>query len=234
MTIFLKCDIIGTGRSETSPHDDVGEAFFIALDQHTDGGRIVSRIFCIVGKSASGKDTIYRAILAERPTNLIPIIPYTTRPQRVGERDGVDYHFVTVEQLKELERADKVIEKREYVTTKGLWVYFTARFDLHEGEDYILITTLEGAQSLTAHYGADTVTVVYLDADDKTRLLRYIERESKQAKPDYAEVCRRFLADQKDFSEEHIRKLPNLYTIDAGRSVEDCLSAWNRLYHSTR
>lgn len=194
----------------------------------------MSRIFCIVGQSASGKDTLYREILAERPANLIPIVPSTTRPQRVGERNGVDYHFVTMEELAALEAAGEVIEKREYYTTQGLWVYFTMRFDLRAGEDYILITTLEGAKSLTSYYGADTVTVVYLEADEKTRLLRYIERESKQEKPDYAEVCRRFLADQKDFSQAHIRDLSNLHSIDATQSIADCMAAWRRLYHSYR
>ena len=216
------------------PYDRVGKALFLALDQRMEEEKAVSRIFCIVGKSASGKDTVYREILASRPANLIPIVPATTRPQRVGECNGVDYHFVTMEQLAAMDAAGEVIEKREYHTTQGLWVYFTMRFDLEEGKDYILITTLEGAQSLTAYYGADTVTVVYLHADDKIRLLRYIERESRQAKPDYAEVCRRFLADQKDFAEENIRALPNLYMIDAGHSVEECLAAWRHLYHSTR
>ena len=192
----------------------------------------MSRIFCIIGQSASGKDTLYREILADRPANLIPIVPATTRPQRVGERNGVDYQFVTMEELRVLEAAGEVIEKREYHTTQGLWGYFTLRFDLREGEDYLLITTPEGAKSLTAYYGADTVTVVYMDADEKTRLLRYIERESRQANPDYAEVCRRFLADKKDFAQEHLHMLSNLHSIDATQSIEDCLAAWRRLYHS--
>ena len=70
----------------------------------------MSRIFCIIGQSASGKDTLYREILADRPANLIPIVPATTRPQRVGERNGVDYQFVTMEELRVLEAAGEVIE----------------------------------------------------------------------------------------------------------------------------
>ena len=68
----------------------------------------MSRIFCIIGQSASGKDTLYREILADRPANLIPIVPATTRPQRVGERNGVDYQFVTMEELRVLEAAERL------------------------------------------------------------------------------------------------------------------------------
>ena len=231
---FLEVCYNDIGRSEPSPRHGVGEAFFLALLQFTDGEKIVSRIYCIVGKSASGKDTVYREILAERPDSLIPIVPYTTRPQRVGERNGVDYHFVSFDELAAFEAAGRVIEKREYHTTQGLWVYFTLQFELEEGKDYILINTLEGAKSLTRHYGAETVSVVYLEADDKTRLLRYIERESRQATPDYAEVCRRFLADQKDFSEAHMREMGNLIVIDSSKSVAESVEAWRNLYHSHR
>ena len=152
----------------------------------------MNRIFCIVGKSASGKDTIYKEILANRESNLIPVVPYTTRPMRVGEQNGVDYNFVTVEQLETLEREEKIIEKRQYFTTQGIWYYFTVKFDIDEKNDYILISTLEGAKAITDYYGKDRVHVVYLSLDDKTRLLRCIEREAKQKTPDFSEVCRRF------------------------------------------
>ena len=191
----------------------------------------MSRIFCIVGKSSSGKDTLYRGILAQSP-ELIPVVPYTTRPRRVTERDGVDYWFVTDAQLEQLEREGRVIEKRCYQTIQGPWNYFTVRFEPDERRDRIMITTLEGAKALMAHYGADAVHVVYLQADDKTLLLRYIERETLQEKPDFAEVCRRFLTDRADFAEEKLSVFPNLYRIDANQSPEACLKSWERIYNT--
>ena len=160
----------------------------------------MGKIFCIVGKSASGKDTIFREIVNKYENKLEKVVLYTTRPKREGERDGVDYNFVTENELKRLENEGKVIEKRSYNTTQGVWTYFTTEFELEEDKDYILINTLEGAKSISECYGSENVCVVYLCVDDKIRLLRYIERESLQKNPDYAEVCRRFIADQKDFS----------------------------------
>lgn len=194
----------------------------------------VSKIFCLVGKSASGKDTLFKEILARKEETLVPVIPYTTRPKRRNEGEGVDYHFSTEEDLERFRAEGRVIEERQYNTTQGVWRYFTVRFEVEPGRDYILITTLEGALSLSEAYGADMVQIVYLTLDDKTRLLRCIDREAKQATPDYEEVCRRFIADQKDFSDEHLRALPNLHPIDTARSLPDCLAQWQKLYERSR
>lgn len=190
----------------------------------------MSRIFCIVGKSASGKDTIYKKIIKTYFSNLIPIIPYTTRPKRVGEINGVDYNFVNEEQLLSLEKEGKVIEKRQYSTTQGIWCYFTFKFEIEKKNDYILITTLDGAAKIMEEYGSDLVHLVYLVLDDKIRLLRCIERESKQENPDYLEVCRRFIADQNDFSPSKISLFKNIHYINTNLNIEKCIEKWNEIY----
>lgn len=194
----------------------------------------MSKIFCLVGKSASGKDTLFKEILAQKGDDLVPVTPYTTRPKRSNEDEGVDYHFATESDLERFRAEGRVIEERQYNTTQGIWRYFTVRFELETGKNYILITTLEGAVSLSAAYGAETVQIVYLALDDRTRLLRCIDREARQERPDYVEVCRRFIADQKDFSDEHLQALPNLCPIDAARSLSECLVQWQTLYEQSR
>lgn len=190
----------------------------------------MSRVFCLLGKSCSGKDTLYARIL-ERHPELVPVIPHTTRPRRTGEIDGQAYRFVTREQLRQYEARGDVIEKREYHTVQGLWTYFTPRFDLDA--DRLLITTLEGIQAIIDRYGGQNVCAVYLHVDDHTRLLRCLEREERQENPDYTELCRRFLADQSDFSPEKLKKFPNLHPIDSGAEIGECLAQFEALYHST-
>lgn len=187
-------------------------------------------IFCIIGKSASGKDTLYKNILEKKDSRLVSVIPYTTRPKRVDEKDGVNYHFVTRSFLAQLEASGNVIEKRSYNTVRGEWVYFTARFDVKKELNYILITTPEGVRKIAEFYGSDSVCTVYMDIDDKTRLLRCIERESQQTSPNYAEVCRRFVADSEDFSPEIIDSIRNLKRIDAAESEQGCLAQWLEIY----
>ena len=57
----------------------------------------MGKIFYIMGKSATGKDTIYEELLEHRGLGLRPLIMYTTRPIRANETDGVQYHFTDVE-----------------------------------------------------------------------------------------------------------------------------------------
>ena len=58
----------------------------------------MGKIYYIMGKSSSGKDTLFRKIKQELPM-LQTVTLYTTRPKREGEREGVEYHFVTDEQM---------------------------------------------------------------------------------------------------------------------------------------
>lgn len=51
----------------------------------------MGKIFCLMGKSASGKDTIYSRLLKMPELTLKKVIPYTTRPMRQGEIDGDTY-----------------------------------------------------------------------------------------------------------------------------------------------
>lgn len=78
----------------------------------------MSRIYYIMGKSATGKDTIYKELLKLR-TDLKTIIPYTTRPIRQGEKNGVEYYFTSPETLREWKDSGKIIELRTYETVMG-------------------------------------------------------------------------------------------------------------------
>ncbi|CCZ26252.1 putative uncharacterized protein [[Ruminococcus] torques CAG:61] len=136
------------------------------------------------------------------------IVPYTTRPIREGEKDGVEYYFVDPEQFRAMKEDGKVIESRSYNTKCGIWTYFTAddgQIDL-SAADYLLIGTLVSYQALREYFGEEAIVPVYLEVEDGLRLARALERERRQEKPKYAEMCRRFLADEEDFSEENLIK----------------------------
>ena len=82
-------------------------------------------IFYLMGKSSSGKDTIFRRLMEDEDLSLETIVSYTTRPIREGEVEGVEYHFVKDYEMEEMEKKGLVIEKRTYDTVCGLWNYFT-------------------------------------------------------------------------------------------------------------
>ena len=166
----------------------------------------MGKLFYLMGKSASGKDTIYKKVKEEMP-ELKPIVIYTTRPIREGETEGVEYYFVDESKLQELEQAGKVIELRAYNTVHGVWKYFTVDDGQFDREDHLIaIGTLESYVQLRKYFGDEKLVPIYVEVEDGIRLERALAREKAQKVPKYEELCRRFLADAADFSEEKLQK----------------------------
>lgn len=166
----------------------------------------MGKIFYVMGKSATGKDTVYNRLLEDPTLPLKTVVLYTTRPIRVGEENGVTYHFRDIPWFLEQEKAGKVIESRMYPTMLGPWYYFTmddGQIDL-ENQNYLMIGTPEGCVKLRAYFGEEPIVPIYLEIDDGERLRRAWARECGQKKPRFDEVCRRYLADEEDFAPEKL------------------------------
>lgn len=185
----------------------------------------MGRIYYIMGKSATGKDTVYKELLVRCP-ELQTIVPYTTRPIREGEVHGVEYYFTTNEELDRMKESGKVIELRTYHTVMGAWNYFTAddgQFDLESDVDYLMIGTLESYEMMCRYFGESALIPVYIEIPDGIRLHRATVREDAQKKPNYREVCRRYLADEEDFSEKKLNRL-NINKRFINLELSECLN----------
>lgn len=183
----------------------------------------LGKIYCLMGKSGSGKDTVFREI--KKRTNLIPVVIYTTRPKRAGETNGQDYFFVDSSRISTFEKEGKLIECRSYNTVHGVWEYATVddgQIDLSKGS-YIMITTLDAFRNILKYFGKEHVVPVYLWVEDGLRLERAIMREKNQPDPKYAELCRRYLADSEDFSEDRLRKA-GVEKRYVNVNLEDCIN----------
>ena len=167
----------------------------------------MGRIFYIMGKSAVGKDRIYSVLRRDKELNLKNILLYTTRPIRKGERDGVDYYFIDEEQIQMFQKEEQIIEMRSYQTVHGIWRYLTVndgQFQL-EQQSCIMIGTLESYEKMKQYFGSSLLVPIYVKVDDGIRLERALKREREQENPKYSELCRRYLADEKDFSQEKLK-----------------------------
>jgi len=184
------------------------------------------KIFVLMGKSATGKDTIYKELLKIDSLGLKEVVIYTTRPIRAGERDGVEYFFVSENKLRELKEENKIIEIREYNTVHGVWSYFTVddgQIDL-DRHSSLIIGTLESYEQIRNYYGKDKVHPIYVEVDDGVRLQRALDREKIQETPRYAEMCRRYLADEEDFKEDNLKRLginKTYYNLDLEACIRD-------------
>ncbi len=188
----------------------------------------MGKIYYMMGKSSSGKDTLFKMLKKNFP-GLKEIILYTTRPLREGEVEGREYHFVTDQVLEKFKKDGKMIELRAYDTIHGIWKYATVddgQADLQDA-DYLSIGTLESYKKLQEYYGADKIVPLYIEVEDGERLFRALSRERLQEQPKYAEMCRRFLADTEDFSEDKLLKL-GIQKRFINDNIERCLDELKR------
>lgn len=118
----------------------------------------------------------------------------------------MEYHFIGEEQLEAMKSKGRVIEMRTYQTMYGPWSYATVedgQIDLSQGS-YMMIGTLESYESIRTYFGENGAVPIYIEVEDGERLIRAVNREKQQKNPKYTELCRRFLADETDFSEEKL------------------------------
>ena len=165
------------------------------------------KIIYIMGKSSSGKDTIFKKLKEKLDVNTY--VMYTTRPIRKDEIDGITYHYITDEKMQryiEGKEKNKLIEYRTYQTIHGPWTYATiADEQFKNNKNMLMLGTLESYQKMKELFKNELIPI-YIEVEDGIRLERALKREREQKEPKYEEMCRRFLADSKDFAEENLKK----------------------------
>ena len=135
-------------------------------------------IVALLGKSASGKDTMLSKLISG--LGFFRVLPVTTRPMRPGEENGRDYEFVSREEFEEMDRSGRFIESREYNTLfdgkPDVWYYATARdsIDLEKG-NYTAIVDLAALRAIRSEFGS-SVVAVFLDVPETVRKKRCFSR----------------------------------------------------------
>ena len=163
-------------------------------------------IYLFIGKSGSGKNYMLEQMLQNKP-HIKPMVSVTTRPPRVGEVNGVDYHFVSDEVFDNMLERNAFVEHREYNTEFGVWKYATLRKSNATTEDYAGIVDVQGAIDIINSYAPSVkVQVFYVSAPDDVRLERAKERGSF----DLDEWNRRLEKDKEDFSDNRLEELNDL------------------------
>lgn len=149
-------------------------------------------VVALFGKSGSGKDTLLQKIKYAKP-EYNKIVMTTTRPKRDYEIDGIHYHFTNPEEFAIKVLNGDLVE----ATSFNDWFYGT---DIHElKEEYINIGAFN-IQAIECMLDDNRLKVIpfYIQASDKTRLLRNLNREEN---PNCAEICRRYFTDEQDFDD---------------------------------
>lgn len=150
------------------------------------------KLLALFGESSAGKDSIQHW-LERKLKNIHGMVSYTSRPPRDYEIEGREYHFISQEEFEKLIVENKMLEH----TCFNNWYYGTYINELQKGKINVGVFNPQGIRNLLSHSDTIDILPVWIQAGEKERLLRSLNREQN---PNCAEVCRRFLADQKDFA----------------------------------
>lgn len=154
----------------------------------------MKKIFLVAGKACAGKDTLVKRLMAELDISMA--LSFTTRPMRTAEQQGVEYDFIDEQTFKDLWNNNQLAEYTSYKVANGdIWYYGLTKEELEKDSYVLAIVNPDGVEQIKKIYG-DRAIVIYITADDKQRIYRYIERDKSN---NIAECCRRYLADEKDF-----------------------------------
>lgn len=154
------------------------------------------KILALFGEAGSGKDYLRKAILTSDDRynpKLHGIVSTTTRPPRTNEKNGEDYYFVSDEEFGRKVLNFSMLE----ATSFNSWFYGTTIEDLDPSLVNIGVFSISAIEMLLSDERL-IVYPVYIKTLDKTRIIRQLERE---ANPNINEICRRYMADVKDFSD---------------------------------
>ena len=166
------------------------------------------QVIALIGMSGAGKDTMLKRTCEAHPLLFSPIVSCTTRPMRANEVAGVDYHFISIEEFTHKVLAGDMLEATEFRN----WFYGTPINSLAEDKINIGVFNPAGVEALIGDPRL-SVLPVKINCDDKVRLMRCLEREPH---PDCHEICRRFFADQEDFTKMELEEYAVVDTSNGG------------------
>lgn len=174
------------------------------------------KIIALMGKAGSGKDTVLRELMKLYPDKLHEIVSCTTRPPREGEKNGINYYFLSVEDFTKKILNGEMLE----ATMFNDWCYGTMKSALDSKKWNIGVFNPQGIRCLQEEKDIELVTY-WIDASDKTRLLRQLNREEN---PDVYEIIRRFHTDDEDFNPYELDDIH--YIIYLNEAPEDLEKAY--------
>ena len=151
---------------------------------------------CIVltGAMASGKTSLAWFLEQE---GIKRVTTYTTRPKRPGEKDGVDYNYISEEEFLDLKKKHFFAETTHYDTVFGRWYYGSAKEDYRSEEDKVIVLNPRGVMCL-----AEDAFVVLIDLPEEILVRRALLRGDTPE-----EITRRIISDKLDFQKLKVNKL---------------------------
>jgi len=155
-------------------------------------------LYVVMGGSSTGKDSIINKLKNEYGYEIC--VSSTTRPKRENEKDGIDYHFISIERFLHKLKNNELLEVRDYPTSFGIWYYGLDKSSVHIDRTQLVILDAKGYETVVNKLGKENVTGIYIYANERDKIIRALNRESnREDLKFYEELYRRMLSDLHDF-----------------------------------
>ena len=178
-------------------------------------------IFVLSGPSGSGKTTLCGLLLKEKALKkmFVKSISCTTRPKRLGEREGRDYFFINESTFLSLRKSKRILE-----WTKYLGYYYGTKRDLLEvslakGKNVLLCLDLKGARRIKKLYPKDTITIFIVPPSVKELRKRIEGRSLETREEEILRRIRRAETELKNVS-QYDYSLKNINLVQAVKSLK--------------
>jgi guanylate kinase len=175
----------------------------------------MKKIIVLLGASATGKDTVAKHI--SEKYNIPMAISYTTRPMRSNETPGIEYYFISDDEMHKKFKNGEVIEHTSYyIQSEDVSYTYANVVEEFEKGDYVLtILNPHGLYQFNKSQYKDNLVSIMLNCDDRVRLVRSLNRDENV---NVNEVLDRFRRDELDFIE---RRPKTDYEIDTNKPLEE-------------
>lgn len=161
----------------------------------------MNKLITLTAPSSAGKDEILKSALRLIP-NLKSVVSDTSRPMRVTEQQGKEYHFISEDLMLDRIKRGEYIETREYnVVGNRKWYYGVHQDEINLEDDvnYICILDFQGLKEMEDYLRRvgklHCLFSIYIDVNYHTRLTRSLNREGVMSDEQVEEVIRRFRDD---------------------------------------
>lgn len=183
----------------------------------------MKKIIVLLGASATGKDTVAKHI--SEKYNIPMAISYTTRPMRSNETQGVEYYFISDDEMHKKFKNGEVIEHTSYyIQSEDVSYTYANVIEEFEKGDYVLtILNPHGLYQFNKSQYKDNLVSIMLNCDDRVRLVRSLNRDENV---NVNEVLDRFRRDELDFIE---RRPKTDYEIDTNKPLEEVFNNIDRV-----
>ena len=147
---------------------------------------MAAALFIVSAPSGAGKTSLVNALVTSLD-QVVPSISYTTRPPRPGERDGADYHFISMAEFERMISAGAFLEHAQVFGNRYGTAQATVAAELAAGRDVVLEIDWQGARQIRARM-PESVSIFILPPS-----LPELERRLRSRESDDPETIRRRL-----------------------------------------